>query len=139
MGSDDYSCFPQLLFPILLQLLLKSFLQENLTPRGGVSINTKRGKKSVPRRAGRFHPRRAAVSGTERSESGGRCCRRPAPASALRPAAPGLRAPGKSFAATGAKLCAQPPPPSLCGQDLKEREGGSRGRRREEESLCFRL
>lgn len=57
VGPDDYSSFPQLLFPILLQLLLKSFLQENLTPRGGVSANTKRGKKSVPGRAGRFHPR----------------------------------------------------------------------------------
>lgn len=91
VGPDDYSCFPQLVFPILLQLLLKSFLQENLTPRGGVSVNTKRGKKSVPGRVGRFHPR---VAGAERAPCpGGR--RRSSAHLGASPGQPIRGAPGK--------------------------------------------
>ena len=111
MGPDDYSSFPQLLFPILLQLLLESFLQENLTERKAVS----------PGGAGRSRPR-------ERSAWG---CPQPPP----RPGRPRSRH-GAKFGGVGARPRGQPPPPALCGQDLK----GSGGRRetREEESPCLR-
>lgn len=136
MGPDDYSCFPQLLFPILLQLLLKSLLQENLTPRGGVSINTKRGKKSVPGRAGRFHPR---LTSAERA-------RRPAARAGLG-ASPrggrGARSTGRKFCSDGSQTL-RPTPASLTLWSRLKREGGrerrKEGKRREEEeSLGLRL
>lgn len=136
VGPDDYSCFPQLLFPILLQLLLKSLLQENLTPRGGVSINTKRGKKSVPGRAGRFHPR---LTSAERA-------RRPAARAGLGVSPRG----GRGARSTGRKFCSdgsqtlRPTPASLTLWSRLKREGGrerrKEGKRREEEeSLGLRL
>lgn len=129
MGPDDYSCFPQLLFPILLQLLLKSFLQENLTPRGGVSVNTKRGKKSVPGRAGRFHPR---VSGAGSAPCPGGC--------AAAPACPGA-APRRPHSSRRENSCSgrsQTPRPAPAALTLwsrlkreREREGAEEGGKEE--------
>ena len=145
MGPDDYSCFPQLLFPILLQLLLKSFLQENLTPRGGVSINTKRGKKSVPGRAGRFHPRVTSAECALCPGARGRCCRRSSASRGASPRGAPTQSTRKKFCSDESRtLCPAPASLTLWSRLKRERgrEQRKEGKRREEEeeeSLCLRL